>query len=285
MPNLRWYLPTFHGDILLERKTEQTTILRVYELTTAEEKALEALRKRACHSPFLGHPWTTEKEFAPLSDPQYRTKDGLAITLAAPIGDVEAVLSKALNPKGRKLFSAVKFSNGEIEKIYGSTPSEPAKPDSYRINAKAVGDDPPPKDEKKKEPEAAATVKEPVIGCPVPEFPEADVRASRALEAFLDPRQLAEYRRHGAFVTVGRDTGHRYLVRNREAPRRLKSEQLKGFGLPAGGSFNGLYDLDECRPLCVHDWDVPPPEEMLALHLCLSLPGYEHHVRTLPHAF
>jgi hypothetical protein len=278
MPNLRWYLPTFHGDILLERKTEQTTILRVYELTTAEEKALEALRKRACHSPFLGNPWTTEKEFAPLSDPQYRTKDGLAIALAAPIGDVEAVLSKALNPKGRKLFSAVKFSNGEIEKIYGGTPSEPAK---------AVGDDLPPKDEKKKESEAAATVKEPVIGCPVPEFPEADVRASRALEAFLDPRQLAEYRRHGAFVTVGRDTGHRYLVRNREAPMRLKSEQLKGFGLPlqAGGSFNGLYDLDECRPLCVHDWDVPPPEEMLALHLCLSLPGYERHVRTLPHAF
>lgn len=209
----------------------------------------------------------------------------MAITLTAPIGDVEAVLSRALNPKGRKLFSAVKFSNGEIEKIYGSTPSEPAKPDSYRINAKAVGDDPPPKDEKKKEPEAAATVKEPVIGCPVPEFPEADVRASRALEAFLDPRQLAEYRRHGAFVTVGRDTGHRYLVRNREAPMRLKHEQLKGHGLVAGGSFNGLYDLDECRALCVHDWDVPPPEEMLALHLCLSLPGFERHVRMLPHVF
>ena len=280
MGNLRWYLPTFHGDILLERKTEQTTILRVYELTDLEEKALEALRKRACHSPFLGSPWTTEKEFAPLTDPKYRTRDGISVTLAASIEDVEHVFRKHLNPKGRKLFSAVKFSNGEVEKLYGSLPV-PEKSDSYRVNAKAVEGDEPKKTEKK-EPEVAATVKQPVIGCPVPEFPEADVRASRALLAFLNGRQKDEYLRLGAFVTTGRDTGHRYLVRNREAPLRMKAEHGK---IWSGASSSGLYDLDEGRPLCVHDWDVPPPEEMLALHLCLSLPGYESYVRSLPHAF
>lgn len=283
MGNLRWYLPTFHGDVLLERKTEQSTVLRVYELTDLEEKALEALRKRACHSPFLGKPWTTEKEFASLTDPKYRTHEGLSITLQAPIEDVEHVLRKHLNPKGRKLFSAVKFSNGEVEKLYGSLPV-PEKPDSYRINAKAVGDDEPKKDEPKKEPEVAATVKQPVIGCPVPEFPEADIRASRALLAFLSARQRDEYLRFGAFVTTGRDTGHRYLVRNREAPFRMKAEHGKIWSL-SGGPFNGLYDLDESHALCVHDYDVPPPEEMLAIHLCLSLPGYESYVRNLPHAF
>lgn len=46
-----------------------------------------------------------------------------------------------------------------------------------------------------------------------------------------------------------------------------------------------LFDVEENRPLCVHDWSVPPPEEMLAIHLCLSIPGYEHYVRTLPEAF
>jgi len=43
-----------------------------------------------------------------------------------------------------------------------------------------------------------------------------------------------------------------------------------------------LYDLEEKRALCVHDWDLPPAEEMLALHLCLSLPGQEKYVRSLP---
>jgi hypothetical protein len=42
-----------------------------------------------------------------------------------------------------------------------------------------------------------------------------------------------------------------------------------------------LYDLDDKVPLCVHDWDVPAPEEMLAIHVLLSLPGWELYMRRL----
>lgn len=292
----------------MERKSEETTLVRVYEMTPNEEKALQILRKRATQKPLLaGIPWADEKEFRPLTDPLYRTKDGLAITLNASIDKVEQVLAKALNPKGRQLFSAAKFSDGTIERIHREPDGEggskvlPKELAGYRDNAKEEGDDDvtpseivDPKDipkakskpakpaKAKKEPIAAATAKQPVIGCPMPEFPEADIRATRALIAFLDEDQIRDYRRHGAFVTTGRDTGHRYMICNREAPVTVRMKFPNAVG---GYSASGLYDLDEERPLCVHDWDVPPPEEMLALHLCLSIPGYEHYVRSLPHAF
>ncbi len=297
--NFRWFLPSYHGDLLLERKDEKTTLLRVFELTAEEEKALDQLRKRATESS-LRQRWASDKDFAPVSSPQYRTKEGLVITLNAKIEDVEKVLAKALNPKNRALFSAVKFSDGTIEKIHrlpdredGTKAKLEVAAAGYRDNAKVDDDEDeePKKDEPKEDKPAsadepvaaaAATVKEPVIGCPMPDFPEADVRASRALEAFLSAEQISDYRKHAAFVTTGRDTGHRYMICNREAPFTVRR---KFPGSPGGASFSGLYDLDEQRPLCVHDWDSPPPEEMLTLHLCLSIPGYERLVRSLPHAF
>jgi len=287
---LLWFIPCFTGDIVLERQGDKLTLVRAYELTDQEARGLEVLRKRALHMPFLGDSWaTSEKEFAPISDPQYRTKDGLAITLHAKIEDVEAVLSKAMNPKGRKLFSAVKFKDGSIERIhpYRTDPNKKDDVFGYQVNAKALDDSLPlaerekkkrEQEQKLKDAEAAATVKQPVVGCPTPEFPEADIRASRALEAFLDPQQISDYRKKGAFVSVGHDTGHRYMVQNREAPAMCK-KQFQGM---IGG---GLYDLDEGRVLCLHDWDSPPPEEMLAMHLCLRIPGMERFLRALPHAF
>jgi hypothetical protein len=34
--------------------------------------------------------------------------------------------------------------------------------------------------------------------------------------------------------------------------------------------------------MCVHDWEVPAAEEMLALKLFLSLPEREQYIRDLP---
>jgi hypothetical protein len=302
--SLKWYLPTFHGDILLTRKDPQTTLVRVFELTDMEEKALDILRQRATRKgTFSASQWADEKEFAPVSNPQYRTKDGLVITLKAKIEDVEKVLAKALNPKGRPLFTAVKFTDGSIEKVHRVPDAE----DGTRVPLIAGGTKPKDddaiegeivdeeelreKEEKKakekaekakKEPKAAATAKQPVIGCPTPEFPEADIRATKCLIEFLEPKQIDDWLRHGAFVTTGRDTGHRYMIFNREAPLGHRG-QFKNF--TGGASFSGLYDLDEERSLCVHDWDVPPAEEALALHLCLSIVGFEKYVRSLPHAY
>jgi len=301
-PPLQWFLPSFHGDLLLTRKDDKTTLVRAYELTDMEAKALEVLRKRATtRRTFSSSPWADDKEFAPVSSPQYRTKEGLVITLNARIEDVEKVLAKALNPKNRPIFTAVKFTDGTVEKVHRTPDAEDGsrvpmiaggpgnggdKKDDKIIDAELVDEEEErekaEKKETKKKPVAAATAKQPVIGCPTPEFPEADIRATRALLAFLDDKQIADFHKHGAFVTTGRDTGHRYMIFNREAPRGVRERFKNVIG---GPSFSGLYDLDEQRSLCVHDYDVPPPEEMLALHLCLSIVGYEKYVRTLPHAY
>ena len=116
----------------------------------------------------------------------------------------------------------------------------------------------------------AATVAAPRIGCPTPVWPEADVRANRVLEAFLTPDQLGEYRRYGAFMAVGADTGRRYMISNRERP-----------GMTQHFEFRSIFDVDGNRPLCVHDWEVPPAEEMLALKFCVELPGREYLIRRL----
>lgn len=119
-------------------------------------------------------------------------------------------------------------------------------------------------------PEKAATVAEPTKGCPAPAFEEASIRASRVLEAFLTEEQIEDYRRYGGFVATGADTGHRYMIANRERPNLTSRYHSRS-----------LYDLDMQLPLCVHDWTVPAPEEMLALMLCVSLPGKESAVRSL----
>ena len=285
-----WYLPTFHGDILLERKlskdvkgrvVEQTT-MRVFDLTPMEETALASLRMRAVSPTWGRRSWCTAIEFAPVMSAQYRTKEGLVITFDAKIEDVEAVLARAMKPK-RKLLSAVRFSDGCIEEVR-RVPGEDGDvarlepPHPCRSGTKEVRDKVKESEEgSPKEvpsPIAAVTAAKPTIGCPMPGFPEADVRASRVLEAFLVPDQIRDYRCFGSFVATGADTGHRYLVANRETRQAI--EQCSG---------RQLYDLDEQRAICVHDWDVPPAEEMLAIFLCLTLPGHEGFIRTLPEAF
>jgi len=270
----RWYLPSFHGDICLEKTGAMETQIRVFELTDMEEKALDILRKRAVKVPFSGKPWADEEEFLPASSATYRTKFGLVITLRAPIEEVEKVLSKALNVSKRKLLSVVKFSDGTMEKIIRRDEEPPKDEKNEEVEGENIPDyakDKANKERQTKEAKAAATVKKPQVGCPMPEFPEADIRASRVLEVFLNDAQIADYRKYGAFMTIGRDTGHRYIVANRETPQALKKCQGRQ-----------LFDVEENRALCVHDWSCPPPEEMLALHLCLSIPGYEQHIRTLP---
>lgn len=217
-----------------------------------------ALRVRAVKSTLTSKPWAEDKDFLMLGNAAYRSKEGLTIQLAAKIADVQEVLAKGLKPQ-RKLLTAVRFTDGKIEETRQVQDAD----------AKVV--ELPVREPEKPQPVAAVTVAKPVVGCPMPVFQEADVRASRVLEAFLDEDQIKDYRKLGAFVTVGVDSGHRYLVANRERPNMLKK---------CGG--RQLYDLEEDRALCIHDWSVPPPEEMLALHLLLSIPGQEQYIRTLP---
>jgi hypothetical protein len=265
--NLVWLIPSFHGDIRLESQGDRT-ILHAYELTAWEEKAMEVLRARALGREFFRKPWAKESSFLPLTNAAYRMKDGVTVELEAKIGDIEKVLSKALRPE-RQLVKAVKYTDGTVREI--QTYRSPAEPDE-RDKLLPPAPEKPKAELAKPEPETATTVARPVNGCPMPDFPEADIRASRVLEAFLSPAQVKDYQATGAFMTIGADTGRRYMIGNRERPQYL-AEHFFG---------RQLYDMDLGRALCVHDWAVPPPEEMLALHLCISLPGRESELLSLP---
>jgi hypothetical protein len=224
---------------------------------------MEALRSRAV-SPTLRRKWADAKDFLPLTNSAYRTSDGVTIHLKAPIEKVQDILFKAMKAK-RKAVRAVRFTNGQIEELHSIQLPDGKK--GVKL----------PKPEKKEDPQpvVATTVAQPNRGCPMPEFQEADVRADRVLEAFLDKEQIEDYRKTGAFISVGADTGHRYMVCNREKPSFMKKH--------CGG--RQLYDMEDQRSICVHDWAVPPAEEMLGLHLELILPGHERDMLKLPEVY
>ena len=262
-----WYIPTMHGDIRLERGPNDTTRMRVFELAPTEEAALHALREKALRGSLIGGPWASAKDFAPLDDlTLYRSKAGVTIHLRASIKKVRNLLGKHLK-KGRSLVDAYVFSDGRLEEVRYTVTTDD---DGEKVEEPVL----PTAEEKKEEPKAAATVAAPTIGCPVPNFPEHEVRATEVLRAFLKPQQLSDYEKDGVFMARGADTGHQYAITHRN--RRASMQSV---------SFRSLYDMTEGRPMCVHDWSVPAPEEMLALLLCVSLPGHESRVRALPEAF
>ena len=219
---------------------------------------MEQLRTRALRWPS----WAEADDFAPLTEARYASRDGVTVVLSAPIEKVQAALFKAMRP-GRREIMAIRTIEGSIRELKGRAYRDEETP---KEDALALPPPPPPKEEK------AVTVAKPVNGCPLPDFPEADIRASRVLETFLSEEQVADYRKTGAFVSTGADSGRRYLICNRERPR-LMAQKLGG---------RQLLCLDTGRPMCVHDWDVPPPEEMLAIHLMVTLPGRETQMAHLP---
>ena len=302
METILWYLPTFYGDIRLESPGEATTTLIYEKLSPSEAEAMLSLRERAVRPKWGRRPWASITDF-PIPSEQGSGK----IKLDAPIEDVQKLLSKALKP-GRVLVTAVRFAGGAIEEkreaslapyrkegettepASGPTPPTPT-PEELAAAAALVSTTP----------TKAVTVAAPVRGCPPPDFENADIRATRVLEAFLMDDQLEDFRRYGQFVSLGHETGHRYLITSRNARERLAK---------AGG--RSLYDLDQPRAewggniirrldaggalvddadrqdhgfgraFCVHDWTVPASEEMLALHLFLTMPGREHYLRDIP---
>jgi hypothetical protein len=228
------YLPSFYGDIRLTAQATETEV-EWENLSPSEREAMTALGKKF--------------------DVDTSTQVG-KVVIARPIDKVEPVLVKAMK-RGRKLLSAVVFTNGRIEEIHRVPDGGP-----YRTPAAVETE----------KPRAAVTVAQPALGCPVPEFERANVRATRVLREFLSPVQLTDFERTQSFLVVGADSGHRYVLTSRQAP----PEQLARVG---GRS---VFDVNRGQAVCVHDWVVPAAEELLELKLFLELPGYESDVSRLP---
>jgi len=245
---VKWYLPTFYGDIRLESLTEDRTEVTFHGLTAEEKTAAEALVKRA-GTEGAKKRWATPEALAALNLDD--TVKEQKLVLQAKITEVEQVLSKALKPT-RQLLRAVRIHGGKIEEM------TEASAGLIVTRAESAED------------VAGTTVAPPVRGCPPPDFAPADIRATEVLSAFLTPEQRRDFARHGAFVAMGAESGHRYQLTSRHARAELLTKRRT------------LFDLDEGVPYCVHDWDVPAAEELLSILICLSLPGREAYLRALP---
>lgn len=268
LPPIRtWYLPTTFGDIRL-RADDDSTQVEICKLTAAELKAVLALR---AHSTGMMRRWSTDEAWAKLPSRAFETSDTKTtiIQLDAPIHKVEAFLTKALR-RDRGVVTVMTSKPGEYTDITASAAEQ--KDDEHTPYRTPAKEPKTPKGEKAEIVPAAAavTVQQPVLGCPAPEFPDQYIRASEVLRAFLLPEQVEDFERHQQFVTVGGYTGHRYAITSRHA---LSHRSM---------SHRTVYDLDERRDYCVHDWDIPAPEEMLTMHLLLSMPHWEPWIRRMP---
>jgi len=238
-----WYLPTLYGDIRLIAQGDWTQI-EWEGLSPTERQAMESLQKKK----------------------QFELTDTGTATVPMKIEKVERLLASSMK-RGRKLLSAVVFAGGRIEELNRPERPEPETTGPYRKKARTLA--------AATGATAAVTVAQPTIGCPVPEFERADVRATRVLKAFLTPKQLADFERTQSFVARGGDTGHMYLLTSRQASQDALAR--------VGG--RSVFDVSEGRTVCVHDWLVPAAEELLELKLFLEIEGHEKYVRDLPEAW
>lgn len=234
------YIPSFYGDIRLESSDVKQTRIIAERTSPQEKDALLKLAEYASKRNWIEHTLDMKNEGETLVN--------------APLLKVQKELVAFLKP-GRTMVTAVKFTNGAVEEVHAT--SETWLPST----SVAVPEE--------KKPEVAASVAKPTQGCPAPAFKQAEIKARRVLEAFLDEQQREDFRRHNRFISVGSFTGHRYMITS-----RFETRSLAEYG-------RTLFDLDEGRALCVHDWVVPAAEEMLALHLMLQLPQHEPYLRHL----
>ena len=277
MQQFTWFLPSMYGDIKLNRVTSEVTKVTLTGLSPTEKMAVKALFQKAVKPGWQQKVWATE---AMLEEVDLGSLREQTVDLNASMSKVQDFLQKQLKPH-RKQISAVRFTNGKLEELSEATlqvidslPAAPATSPPATSSAAKDGEEEAakPNPKPKPVPVVAVTVAQPVLGCPAPEFDEVDLRANRVLSAFLDPDQVEDFNRYQQFVATGADTGHRYLLSSRSCKRALSKHS----------SFRSLFDLDEERALCVHDWEVPAGEELLGLLVHISLPGLEQYVRGMP---
>jgi hypothetical protein len=232
------------------------TRLILVGLSSTEKVAVRSLMAEAKRTGITKSPWASASALEKID---LDATNEQSIVLEAPISKVQKALEKPMKP-GRDCLSVVRYKNGVIEQITDKT---------IGLMDMAA----PEEEESAKTPAAAVTVAQPTQGCPAPDFEAAEIRANAVLRAFLTPEQIFDFQSEQAFLQLGADTGHTYIITSRNAPDAL-----------AHRSYRSLYDLTERRAYCVHDWTVPAGEEMLCLALFVGTSGNESYVRAIPDA-
>lgn len=234
---MRWYLPTWNGDIRLAEDGEKT------KMTIIEPTAVELMKLGALEAAFRERGWWKLEEglWVAVKDKRRREAKRQEVLVDAKLADVAPLLVDGYSP-GEQTLSAIVYKDGEVETVDG-TEGKQALAEVAKMAVSSGA-------------EKAATVKRATPSCPQC-MPGAVEAASEVLLDFLDEEQHASWAEHRRFVVRGGITGHPYLLAHRHSPTAV------GMGRPC-------MDLADQVVLHFHDQSVPPEEEVLGAKLVLE---------------
>ena len=288
---MRWYIPTWNGDIRFESAPSDPdrTLVTIIQPTPGE---IEKLRKLT--TAFKEKEWVTRSLWS--SSGSLREQ---VVYVDAPILDVAPFLVGSYKP-GKAVLTALKYTDGTVEAVeqkpgfwsaikemVKGTPSrvvakketdedvlqvmadhtkdEAMRAEAARKKAKGEGNGSPhrepaaaePKKEPEKpKPEAAATVRRHTVCCP--QCIAGDLTpAGQVLYAFLSDDEKRQWGKDHSIIVYGGITGHPYLLSHRHGRWAIKHTKI-------------CHDLANNATLHFHDNSVPPEEEVLAAKLILE---------------
>lgn len=257
----RWYFPTWHGDLRLERaEVPEETLLTIVKPTADEQRILNKIGPALVDKGWL-ESWTVEAH-----KKRFFGKSTRSIRIKAPIEAVGPVVVAIMRP-GPATLTCIKLEGGRVDVVsagalekgklvlegdvtlgmpYHALPvdTEPV------VEAQPTPAPPPPK------PEAAVTVKRPTPSCPECEV-GAVGPASEVLLEFLDAEQHAQWAEKRTLVVYGGYTGRPYLLAHRHTAQAARQGRI-------------CMDLSLGGIVHFHDRTVPPEEEVLAAKLILE---------------
>lgn len=237
---MRWYLPSWNGDIRAERDPDdpKQTLVTIVEPTVAELMTLgkleHLLRKKG---------WYKEDEplWEDVKDQRRTDAKRQQVLVHAKIDKVAKLLVDGFKP-GKQTLTAFVYKDGEIETVDGTQGDEALE----KAAAKAADG----------KGHRAATVKRPTPSCPACRAGAVEP-ATEVLLDFLDEGQHRDWARDRTIVVQGGLTSHRYLIAHRNSPTAAELGRI-------------AFDLDDGRVMHFHDSSVPPEEEVLAAKLILE---------------
>lgn len=235
---MRWYMPSWNGDIRAERAPEDKTRITIIKPTPNELMTLGRLEHQMREKG-----WYDEDPalWVPVGDGRRKEAKRQEVIVNAPLNEVAPLLVENYKP-GKQTLTAIVYRDGEVETVDGTQGSEAlAKAADKAVEKKAM---------------KAASVKRATPCCPQCE-PGSIEPASEVLLEFLDEREHQTWARDRHIVVRGGRTGHRYLLAHRHSPTAVKVGRI-------------CFDLDDRTVLHFHDNSVPPEEEILGAKLVLE---------------
>ena len=184
---MKWFIPSWNGDLRLEPVDDDKTRLAIVEPTAAEREMLVKMGEA-----FEKEGWVEKWK------KKWRKKD--EVILNAPLEKVGPVASTIMRP-GNAVITAISFKDGQVETSTGS------QEELERLAAQA----------KEKDAKAAATVKRPTPCCPACTAGAIEP-ATEVLLSFLTPEQHEDWARGRQIRVEGGLSGHTYLLAHRFSP-------------------------------------------------------------------